>query len=56
LIAWLGGLLIDGGLGYMATNGADATIAEAALVRAVLSAALERRAAPSERPGLESKQ
>jgi DHA1 family inner membrane transport protein len=45
LSAWLGGLVIAAGLGYAAPNGVGAALAAAALALAVLSAALERRAA-----------
>ncbi|MGI3228612.1 MFS transporter, partial [Streptomyces sp. GTA36] len=44
LSAWLGGLVIAAGLGYTAPNWVGAILAAAALVLAVLSAALERRA------------
>ncbi|MBA4862952.1 MFS transporter [Streptomyces sp. PSKA54] len=43
LAAWLGGLVIDAGLGYTAPNWVGAFLATAALVLAFLSAALERR-------------
>src|SRR6478752_3489485 len=45
LSAWLGGLVITAGYGYTAPNWVGAVLATAALVLAVLSAALERRAA-----------
>ncbi|MCX4408642.1 MULTISPECIES: MFS transporter [unclassified Streptomyces] len=44
LSAWLGGLVIAGGLGYTAPNWVGAVLSAAALVLAVISAALERRA------------
>ncbi|MEU8510935.1 MFS transporter [Kitasatospora sp. NPDC048722] len=44
LSAWLGGLVISAGLGYTAPNWVGALLAAAALVLAVWSAALERRA------------
>ncbi|MGP2438757.1 MFS transporter [Streptomyces sp. JW3] len=44
LSAWLGGLVIAAGLGYTAPNGVGAVLAAAALVLALVSAALERRA------------
>ncbi|MFI2641639.1 MFS transporter [Streptomyces sp. NPDC018610] len=48
LSAWLGGLVIAAGFGYTAPNWVGAALAAGALVLAVLSAALERRAgAPS---------
>ncbi|MER5178600.1 MFS transporter [Streptomyces sp. NPDC002896] len=47
LAAWLGGLVIDAGLGYTAPNWVGALLAAAALILAVLSATLERR---SDRP------
>ncbi|QKW07840.1 MFS transporter [Streptomyces sp. NA04227] len=49
LSAWLGGLVISAGLGYTAPNWVGALLAGSALLLAVLSAALERRAksAPS---------
>ena len=43
LSAWLGGIVIAGGLGYTAPNWVGAALAAGALVLAVLSAALERR-------------
>ncbi|MGW1025579.1 MFS transporter [Streptomyces sp. NPDC002577] len=43
LAAWLGGLVIDAGLGYTAPNWVGALLAFAALILAVLSATLERR-------------
>jgi DHA1 family inner membrane transport protein len=48
LSAWLGGLVIAAGLGYTAPNWVGAVLAAAALVLAVLSAALERRAATAD--------
>ncbi|MFJ6516837.1 MFS transporter [Streptomyces filamentosus] len=44
LAAWLGGLVIAGGLGYTAPNWVGALLAAAALGLALWSAALERRA------------
>ncbi len=44
LSAWLGGLVIAAGLGYTAPNWIGALLAAAALVLALVSAALERRA------------
>ncbi|MFJ4188430.1 MFS transporter [Kitasatospora sp. NPDC089509] len=44
LAAWLGGLVISAGLGYTAPNWVGALLAAAALVLALWSAALERRA------------
>ncbi|AXE24311.1 MFS transporter [Streptomyces globosus] len=49
LAAWLGGLVIAAGLGWTAPNWVGATLAASALVLAVVSGLLERRAAP--RPG-----
>ncbi|MEU6735551.1 MFS transporter [Streptomyces physcomitrii] len=43
LAAWLGGLVIAGGLGYTAPNWVGALLAGSALLLAVLAAALERR-------------
>jgi MFS transporter, DHA1 family, inner membrane transport protein len=43
LAAWLGGLVIAGGLGYTAPNWVGAALATAALVLALVSATLERR-------------
>ncbi|MFD9561911.1 MFS transporter [Streptomyces sp. NPDC059994] len=43
LSAWLGGLVIAGGLGYTAPNWVGATLAASAVVLAVVSSALERR-------------
>ncbi|MEV4946391.1 MFS transporter [Streptomyces sp. NPDC053755] len=43
LAAWLGGLVIAGGLGYTAPNWVGALLAAAALLLAFLSAGLERR-------------
>ncbi|MCX4235466.1 MFS transporter [Streptomyces ortus] len=47
LSAWLGGVVIAAGLGYTAPNWVGAVLAAAALLLAVLSATLERRAAPA---------
>jgi DHA1 family inner membrane transport protein len=48
LSAWLGGLVIAAGYGFTAPNWVGAVLAAGALVLALLSAALERRAkAPS---------
>ncbi|MFD4525139.1 MFS transporter, partial [Streptomyces sp. NPDC058470] len=44
LSAWLGGLVIAAGMGYTAPNWVGVVLATGALVLAVLSAALERRA------------
>ncbi|MDX3385956.1 MFS transporter [Streptomyces niveiscabiei] len=44
LAAWLGGLVIDAGHGYTSPNWVGAALAGSALLLAVLSAALERRA------------
>ncbi|WP_030780115.1 MFS transporter [Streptomyces sp. NRRL S-920] len=44
LSAWLGGIVIAAGLGYTAPNWVGAALAASALVLAILSAALERRA------------
>ncbi|MFJ2825366.1 MFS transporter [Streptomyces toxytricini] len=49
LAAWLGGLVIAVGLGWTAPNWVGAALAASALVLAVVSGLLERRAAP--RPG-----
>ncbi|MDT0567980.1 MFS transporter [Streptomyces sp. DSM 3412] len=43
LAAWLGGLVIDAGLGYTAPNLVGAALAASALVLAFVAAALERR-------------
>ncbi|MFF9059099.1 MFS transporter [Streptomyces sp. NPDC101213] len=43
LSAWLGGLVIAGGLGYTAPNWVGAALAATALALALVSAALERR-------------
>ncbi|MGP4014677.1 MFS transporter [Saccharopolyspora sp. 5N708] len=43
LSAWLGGIVIDAGLGYTAPNWVGALLAGSALVLAVFSATLERR-------------
>ncbi|MEU5865813.1 MULTISPECIES: MFS transporter [unclassified Nonomuraea] len=51
LAAWLGGLVIAAGLGYTAPNWVGALLAAAALVLAVFSAALERRAPAREAAG-----
>jgi DHA1 family inner membrane transport protein len=45
LSAWLGGIVISAGLGYTAPNWVGALLAASALVLAVWSSALERRAA-----------
>lgn len=50
LAAWLGGLVISAGLGYTAPNWVGALLAASALGLAVVSARLERGAAPN-RPG-----
>ncbi|GAA2995223.1 MFS transporter [Kitasatospora albolonga] len=54
LAAWLGGMVISAGLGYTAPNWVGALLAAAALVLALWSAALERRApaAPVPTPAL----
>jgi DHA1 family inner membrane transport protein len=44
LSAWLGGIVIAAGLGYTAPNWVGVVLAASALILAVLSAALERRA------------
>ncbi|MFJ7165080.1 MFS transporter [Streptomyces globosus] len=49
LAAWLGGLVIAAGLGWTAPNWVGAALAASALVLAVVSGLLERRAVP--RPG-----
>nr|WP_184924945.1 MFS transporter [Kitasatospora gansuensis] len=46
LAAWLGGVVITAGYGYTAPNLVGAALTGSALLLAVLSAALERRAAP----------
>ncbi|MFI6920946.1 MFS transporter [Nonomuraea spiralis] len=51
LAAWLGGLVIAAGLGFTAPNWVGTLLAAAALVLAVWSAALERRAPASEPAG-----
>lgn len=43
LSAWLGGLVIDAGLGYTAPNWVGAALATSALVLALVAATLERR-------------
>lgn len=48
LSAWLGGVVIAAGMGYTAPNWVGAVLAAAALLLAVLSAALERRAHPAD--------
>ncbi|WP_419996502.1 MFS transporter [Streptomyces boninensis] len=48
IAAWLGGLVIAGGLGYTAPNWVGALLAAAALLLAFWSAALERRTAARE--------
>ncbi|MFE4211832.1 MFS transporter [Streptomyces sp. NPDC056844] len=50
LSAWLGGLVIAAGFGYTAPNWVGAVLAASALVLAVLSGALERRAVTAGRP------
>ncbi|MEU2390472.1 MFS transporter [Streptomyces sp. NPDC007369] len=49
LATWLGGLVIAAGFGWTAPNWVGAALAASALLLALLSGALERRAAP--RPG-----
>ncbi|GGO99835.1 MFS transporter [Wenjunlia tyrosinilytica] len=49
LSAWLGGLVISGGLGYTAPNWVGAALAASALALALISGALER-ARPATRP------
>ncbi|WP_306322721.1 MULTISPECIES: MFS transporter [unclassified Streptomyces] len=49
LSAWLGGMVIAAGFGYTSPNWVGAVLAAAALVLAVLSATLERRAAAPSR-------
>jgi MFS transporter, DHA1 family, inner membrane transport protein len=44
--AWLGGLVIDAGLGFPAANGVGAAMAAAGLAVALVSLALERRRVP----------
>ncbi len=44
--AWLGGLVIDAGLGFPAVNGVGAAMAAAGLAVALVSVALERRRVP----------
>ncbi|WP_406502030.1 MFS transporter [Streptomyces sp. NBC_01590] len=51
LAAWLGGIVIAAGLGYTAPNWVGAVLAAAALLLALWSAALERRAPASEPVG-----
>lgn len=46
LSAWLGGLVIDAGLGYTAPSWVGAVLAVSALVLALIAAMLERRGAP----------
>ena len=46
LAAWLGGIVIAAGFGYTSPNWVGAVLAASALVLAVISSALERRAAP----------
>ncbi|MGW2400187.1 MFS transporter [Kitasatospora sp. NPDC001664] len=50
LAAWLGGMVISAGLGYTAPNWVGALLAAAALVLALWSAALERRAPAASAP------
>ncbi|MGW4652184.1 MFS transporter [Kitasatospora sp. NPDC004289] len=50
LAAWLGGTVISAGLGYTAPNWVGALLAAAALVLALWSAALERRAPAASAP------
>ncbi|MBL1286051.1 MFS transporter [Streptomyces sp. For3] len=50
LSAWLGGLVIAAGFGYTAPNWVGAVLAASALVLAVLSGAIERRAVTAGRP------
>ncbi|MGW8884550.1 MFS transporter [Streptomyces sp. NPDC055749] len=45
LAAWLGGLVISGGLGYTSPNWVGALLAASALALALLSSSLEKRAA-----------
>ncbi|MGZ2360246.1 MFS transporter [Streptomyces sp. 372A] len=49
LAAWLGGIVIGAGLGYTAPNWVGAVLAASALVLALASSALERRAAAPSR-------
>jgi MFS transporter, DHA1 family, inner membrane transport protein len=49
LSAWLGGVVIEAGLGYTAPNWVGALLAGSALVLAVISGALERRGATQNR-------
>ncbi|MEU9088929.1 MFS transporter [Streptomyces sp. NPDC087901] len=49
LSAWLGGIVIAAGLGYTAPNWVGAVLAASALVLAVVSSTLERRAAARSR-------
>lgn len=51
LSAWLGGLVIAAGLGYTAPNWVGAALAASALLLAVVSDVLERRATTPVRPG-----
>ena len=48
LAAWLGGMVISGGLGYTSPNWVGALLAASALALAVLSSALEKRGAAHE--------
>ena len=50
LAAWLGGMVISAGFGYTAPNWVGAVLAASALLLAVLSGALERRAVAGGRP------
>jgi MFS transporter, DHA1 family, inner membrane transport protein len=50
LAAWLGGIVIAAGLGYTAPNWVGAALAASALVLALVSSSLERRAATRSRP------
>ncbi|MEU5165070.1 MFS transporter [Streptomyces mutomycini] len=50
LSAWLGGIVIAAGFGYTAPNWVGAALAASALLLAVLSGAIERRAANGGRP------
>lgn len=51
LSAWLDGLVIAAGLGYTAPNWVGAALAASALLLAVVSDVLERRATTPVRPG-----
>ncbi|MFJ4713614.1 MFS transporter [Streptomyces sp. NPDC088785] len=52
LSAWLGGIVIAAGFGYTSPNWVGAVLAAAALVLAVVSAALERRAPERHAPAV----